>query len=64
MRNPLAASVSAGSVDLLKHLRINWGFIVREKEFQIARRGDRFRFREPVYQFMKLLLAHIRKFTS
>jgi hypothetical protein len=58
VRNPLAAPVSAGRFDLFKHLRIDGGFIVRQEELQIARRRCRFRFREPVDQFVKLLFAH------
>ena len=47
----------AGRIDAFKHLRIDGSFIVREEEFQVARRGACFRFREPVNQFVNLLLG-------
>jgi hypothetical protein len=56
--NPISSPVSAGRVDLFKHLRIDGSFIVRKEKFQIASRRSCFRFREPVHQFVKLLLAH------
>ena len=42
------ALLRAGRINALKHLRIDGGFIVREEEFQVARCGICFRFREPV----------------
>ena len=47
----------AGRIDAFQHLRIDGSFIVREEEFQVARRGACFRFREPVNQFVNLLLG-------
>ena len=52
------ALLGAGGIDPFQHLRIDGGLIVCEKEFQIARRGSGFRFREPVDQFVKLWFAH------
>lgn len=51
------ARLRAGRIDTFKHLRIDGGFIVREEEFQVARRGACFRFREPVNQLVNLLLG-------
>ena len=51
------ARLRAGRIDAFKHLRIDGGFIVREEEFQVALRGACFRFREPVNQFVNLLLG-------
>jgi len=56
MRDP-AALLRAGRIDALKHLRIDGSFIVRQQEFEVARRGACFRFREPVNQFVNLLLG-------
>lgn len=51
------ALLRAGRIDAFQHLRIDGSFIVREEEFQVARRGACFRFREPVNQFVNLLLG-------
>ena len=51
------ALLRAGRIDAFKHLRIDGSFIVREEEFQVARRRACFRFREPVNQFVYLLLG-------
>ena len=53
--------LGAGGIDPFQHLRIDGGLIVCEKEFQIARCGFGFRFREPVDQFVKLWFAHNRQ---
>jgi len=54
------ALLRAGRIDAFQHLRIDGSFIVREEEFQVARRGACFRFREPVNQFVNLLLGRAR----
>ena len=51
------ALLRAGRIDAFQHLRIDGSFIVREEEFQVAHRGACFRFREPVNQFVNLLLG-------
>ena len=51
------ALLRAGRIDAFQHLRIDGSFIVREEEFQVARRGACFRFREPINQFVNLLLG-------
>ena len=51
------ALLRAGRIDAFKHLRIDGSFIVREQEFQVARRRARFRFRQPVNQFVNFLLS-------
>lgn len=51
------ALLRAGRIDAFQHLRIDGSFIVREEEFQVARRGACFRFRKPVNQFVNLLLG-------
>ena len=51
------ALLRARRIDALEHLRIDRSFIVREQEFQVARRGACFRFRKPVNQFVYLLLS-------
>ena len=51
------ALLRAGRIDAFQHLRIDGSLIVREEEFQVARRGACFRFREPVDQFVNLLLG-------
>ena len=52
-----ATLLRASRINAFKHLRIDGSFILSEEEFQIAHRSARLRFREPVNQFVNLLLG-------
>ena len=49
------ALLGASRINAPEHLRIDGRLLMREEELQEARRSDRFGFRKPFHQFMKLL---------